>query len=326
MIVVRTPLRMSFVWWGSDIASFYRKQGWAVLSTSIDKYVYITLNKKFDNKLRLSYSKTEIVDSSNELEHDLAKMILNYKWITQWIEIVSIADIPSEGSWLGSSSSFTIAMLHALWAYQNKHQSQEDLAEQSCHIEIDLCQKPIWKQDQYAAAYGWFNFIEFMQDDSVKVTPIVFSKEKKKELESNLLLFYTGKTRSANNILAEQSIDLWKKLDKIEWMRKMVTLAYQLKKDLENNNLETFGPLLHENRLLKKQMASAISNPQIDERYSKAMSAGAEWWKLLWAWGGGFLVFYVQPQYHNTVIESLKDLQYIPFSFDNEWSKVIYYK
>lgn len=325
MIVVRTPLRMSFVWWWSDIASFYREHGWAVLSTSLDKYIYVSCNPKFDNKIRLSYRKTEIVDSVEELEHDLAKVIFNYVGVDKWVELVSIADIPSEGSGLGSSSSFTIAMLHALHAHNHRYATQQHLAEQSCHIEIDLCGKPIGKQDQYAAAYWGFNFIEFNKDDTVKVSPLIFSKERKRELESNLLMFYTGITRSANTILAEQTVNMGDKIDKIEGMKKMVELAYQLKKDLENNDLSTFGTLLHQNRLLKKQMASGISDPQIDIWYERAMSAWAQWWKLLWAWGGGFFVFYVAPKDHQAVIDALNDLKHIPFGFDNEWSKVIHY-
>lgn len=338
MILARAPLRMSFVGWGSDIASFYRQHVWAVLSTSINQYIYISLNPKFDQRIRLSYNKTEIVDTFEELEHDLAKEIIKFaygylnstNWVNNYIpkgiEIASIADIPSEWSWLGSSSSFTVWLLHALYAYNHRYVSAQTLAEHSCKIEIDICNKPIGKQDQYASAYGWLNFIEFFPDDTVQVAPIVFSREKKNEIESNLLMFYTGITRSADNILGEQTKNLWEQIDKITWMKKMVALAYDLKQELENDNVQRFWDLLHENRKLKKNMAGGISDPKIDTRYEKAMKAGATGGKLLWAGGGGFFVFYVPAEHHNDVKNALSDLRHVPFSFDTWWSQIIHYK
>lgn len=325
MITVRTPLRISFVWGWSDLPAFYRTHGGAVLSTSIDKCVYINVNQKFDGKIRLSYSKTEIVDSIEELEHDRAKEVMKYIELPGWVEMVSIADIPSQGTWLGSSSSFTVGLLHALSAYKQKYVSKEELAAAACHIEIDALAQPIGKQDQYAAAYGGLNLIEFLPDDTVRVEKIICLKETKEKLEENLLMMYTGITRSASNILETQSKNMISDAQKTQIMQKMVWYVYDLKKELENNNLSNFGKILHENWLLKKELAGGISNPQIDEWYDAAMAAGAEGGKILWAGGGGFLLFYAPKEKHQAIIDALPLLKHTPFSFDNEGSTVVYY-
>lgn len=326
MIVVRTPLRVSFVWWGSDLASFYRNNGWwAVISTSIDKAVHVCINKKFDGKIRLSYSKTEIVDNLNELQHGLAKEILQYTGVDHWVEVVSIADIPSEWSGLGSSSSYTIAMLHGLHAYKNQFISKEHLAQSACEIEIERCKQPIGKQDQYAAAYGGLNLIEFHEDDRVSVQKIICLKETKQRLEENLLMMYTGITRSASEILQKQNTNMISQSEKAQLMKRMVEYAYDLKKELENNNLNSFGEILHENRVLKSQMAGGISNPQIDEWYNTGRSNGASGGKVLWAGGGWFLLFYAPKEKHADIIQALPELRPVPFAFDNEGSSVIYY-
>ncbi len=338
MIGIKVPLRMSFVGGGSDIASFYSEHGWAVVSSSINKYIYININPKFDHKIRFSYSKTEIIDSINEMQHDLAKAIIIYaydflnehsthtSYKPEWFEIISIADIPSEWSGLGSSSAFTVALLQALYAYNNKFVSAETLAEQACEIEIKILGKPIGKQDQYASAHGGFNFIEFFPDGTVSVQPIIFSKETKRKLESKLLMFYTGITRKADTILGEQTKNIGDQKDKIEGMKKMVKIAYELKKELEENNEQRFGELLHENRLLKKEMAWGISNPQIDQWYDSAIQAGATGGKLLGAGGWGFFIFYAPEDKHEKIKSALSDLRYIPFSFENGGSQVIFYQ
>ena len=205
MIITETPLRVSFAGGGSDMRSFYRRFGGAVLSTTIDKYVYVTVNKKFDDWIRLSYSRTEEVKSVDQVEHPLVRAALRELSIPGGVEITSIADIPSKGTGLGSSSSFTTGLLLALHAYQSSYISPGDLAEQSCRIEIDLCGEPIGKQDQYAAAFGGLNFIRFEPDDSVIVEPILCSGDKLLQLESSLVTFYTGQTRQASTILAEQT-------------------------------------------------------------------------------------------------------------------------
>lgn len=324
MFISRTPLRVSFTGWGSDIASFYKENWWAVLSTSINKWVTVIVNKKFDHQIRLGYSETENVEHASQLKHNYSKEILKLLDIDWWLEIVSVADIPSKWSWLGSSSSFTVAMLHALHAHKWEYVSAEKLAQEACLIEIEKCWQPIWKQDQYAAAHWWLNFIEFNPDDTVSVKKIICLKETKQRLEDNLLMMYTWITRNASDILSNQTQNMISDQKKIAIMKRMVWLTYDLKKELENNNLNNFWEILHENRELKKEMAGWISNPQIDDRYHRARRAWASWWKLLWAWGGWFLLFYAPKEKHSEIIQSLPELRDIDFKFENEWSKIIF--
>ncbi|MGH9612387.1 MAG: GHMP kinase, partial [Bryobacteraceae bacterium] len=202
MVISQTPLRMSFAGGGSDLPAFYRKFGGAVVSTTVAKYVYVAVNEKFDHRIRLSYSKTEEVETADQLEHKLVRAVLQ-KMDIAGVEITSIADIPSRGTGMGSSSSFTIGLLHALHAYQHQYVSAADLAAESCTVEIDLCGERIGKQDQYAAAFGGLNFIRFEPDERVIVEPILCSGSELERLESQLITFYTGNTRAASSILAE---------------------------------------------------------------------------------------------------------------------------
>lgn len=272
----------------------------------------------------MSYSKTEEVEHPDQLEHKYVKEILNYLNLNWWLEITSIADIPSKWSWLGSSSSFCVWMLQAMYAYKGKHVSPEQLAQEACMVEIEKCCEPIGKQDQYAAAYGWLNFIKFNTDDTVSVEPIVCFPETKKRLSENLIMLYTWITRSASNILVDQNKNMISDEKKQEIMQKMVKLTYDLKKQLEDNNLNDFGKILHENWLLKKEMSGWISNSQIDERYDKAMKAWALWGKVLGAGGWWFLLFYVPKDRQEDVYTALSDLKKVKFSFDASWSKIIF--
>ena len=291
MIISKTPLRISFAGGGSDIESYYRKSAGAVVSTSIDKYVYITVNKKFDDHIRVSYSKTEEVKRVDEVGHKLVREILKFHKIKGGLEITSIADIPSRGTGMGSSSSFSVGLLHCLYAYKNKYVSAARLAEESSYIEINKCGGPIGKQDQYSAAFGGFNFIQFNTDGSVKVEPLIFKRKTKELLKKNLLLFYTGITRSASSILIKQVNNISISIEKRNILEDMVTLAYKLKADLQDNRLDTFGDILHQNWILKKELSDDISNPQIDVWYDIALKNGAAGGKLLGAGGGGFLLF-----------------------------------
>src|SRR5882757_8809754 len=205
MIISKTPLRMSFVGGGSDLSVFYRKYGGAVVSTAINKFVYVTVNKKFDDRIRLSYSKTEDAKSAEKIKHPLVREALQMLGIRGGVEITSIADIPGKGTGLGSSSSFTVGLLNALHAFADRYASAEKLAQESCTIEIERCGEPIGKQDQYAAAFGGFSFIQFNPNDSVSVEPIICQRETMRQLEKNLVVFYTGITRSASAILKTQS-------------------------------------------------------------------------------------------------------------------------
>ncbi|MGY3802553.1 GHMP family kinase ATP-binding protein [Pigmentibacter ruber] len=324
MIITRTPLRMSFVGGGSDLPVFYREFGGAVVSTAIDKYVYVTVNKKFDNHIRVSYSKTEEVESVDKIEHNIVREVLKLLNMTGGIEITSVADIPSKGTGLGSSSSFTVALLHALEAYMQRTISAKNLGELSCQIEIDICKEPIGKQDQYAAAYGGLNFIQFNQDDSVFVDKIICKKATIQEIFENTLVFYTGISRSASHILKEQSEEIKSEESKKHVMKQMVQLAFDLKKEIENNNLTSFGEILHVNWLLKKQMSGSISNLFIDECYDLALKSGAIGGKILGAGAGGFLMLYAPKENHPMIVEALSHLTPVSFDYEPQGSKVIF--
>jgi len=291
MIVSKTPLRMSFVGGGSDLPSYYRDEVGAVLSTSIDKYMYICVNKKFDGRIRVSYTRTEDVEHRQQVEHPLVREALALVGIDGGIEIASMADIPSSGSGLGSSSTYTVGLLNALYAYQNLFASKEKLARQACEIEIDRCGEPIGKQDQYAAAYGGLNLIRFHADESVSVDPVICKPELLQDMEESTLVFFTGRTRSASAILVNQSAAM-KSLDRRALMRRMVALAFEMKQQLESGTLEHLGELLDENWCLKAQLTASISDPQIDAWYAKGIANGALGGKLLGAGNGGFMMFY----------------------------------
>lgn len=325
MIISRTPLRMSFVGGGSDIPSYYRKFGGAVVSTSINKYVYVTVNKKFDDHLRVSYSKTEEVETVAEVDHSIVREVLKEIGISGGVEITSIADIPSRGTGLGSSSSFAVGLLHALHAFKGQYMSAEDLASQSCIIEIDRCREPIGKQDQYAASYGGLNTITFNPDDTVSVDPIICRPETVEDLQTELLSFYTGITRSASGLLEKQSAIVENDKDKQIVMHKMVGLTHTLRDELQHNNVEAVGEILHENWMLKKSLTDSVSNPAIDQWYEKARRAGARGGKLLGAGGGGFLVFLAPKERHMDIINELSDLTPVAIEFERSGSRIIFY-
>tara|TARA_E500000178_G_scaffold309769_1_gene324397 strand:- start:489 stop:1478 length:990 start_codon:yes stop_codon:yes gene_type:complete len=323
VILARAPLRMSFVGGGSDLPSYFKQNGGAVLSTSIDKYVYIAVNKKFDNDIRLSYSITEIESNVNFIKHPIVRNTLNFLKIKGGIEITSISDIPSKGSGLGSSSSFTVALLHGLLTFKGESISKEELGRLSSHIEIDLCGDKIGKQDQYASAFGGLNLIEFNQDETVNVIPIICNDKTIKKLEESIIVFFTGYTRSASALLSEQSKNM-KSPKKRELMTKMVSLAYDMKSLLENDDVEPFGELLDQNWRLKRQMTLGISNPEIDSLYNKGISAGAKGGKILGAGNGGFMMFYAPVEKHSEIIKAMKGLKRVPFALDNSGSKIIF--
>jgi D-glycero-alpha-D-manno-heptose-7-phosphate kinase len=314
---------MSFAGGGSDLPAYYRKFGGAVVSTAIDKYVYVTVNHKFDDSIRISYSKTEEVQGIDQIEHKLVRECLRKLSIRGGIEITSVADIPSRGTGLGSSSSFTVGLLHSLHAYRQRYVSCEHLATESCEIEIDICGERIGKQDQYAAAYGGLKFFLFNADDSVTVEPIVCGREIIKRLEQSLIVFYTGLTRSASSILDQQSQSLEEDAGKQQVMKRMVELAWMLRKELQSDNLDAFGEILHENWMLKKQLHNGISSECIDRWYDSAREAGAMGGKLLGAGSGGFLVFYAPPERHQAIARMLAGLRHVQFGFEPRGSRII---
>jgi D-glycero-alpha-D-manno-heptose-7-phosphate kinase len=325
MIVSKTPLRMSFVGGGSDLPAFYREEVGAVLSTSIDKYMYICVNKKFDGRIRISYSRTEDVEKREMVEHPLVREALELVGIDSAIEIASMADIPSKGSGLGSSSTYTVGLLNALYAYRNQFASKEKLASQACEIEIDRCGEPIGKQDQYAAAYGGLNLIRFHPDDSVSVDPVICKPSLLQEMEDSTLVFFTGRTRSASAVLANQSVAM-QTADRRILMRRMVQLAFETKEQLESGTLEYFGDLLNENWRLKSQLTSGITDPQIDAWYASGMAHGALGGKLLGAGNGGFMMFYAPKERHPHITAALSELEPVKFRFDRVGAQIFFYQ
>ena len=325
MIVSKTPLRMSFVGGGSDLPTFYREEMGAVLSTSIDKYMYICVNKKFDGRIRISYTRTEEVERREEVEHPLVREALDLVGIEGGIEIASMADIPSKGSGLGSSSTYTVGLLNALHAYRNQFASKEKLASQACEIEIDRCGEPIGKQDQYAAAYGGLNLIRFHPDDSVSVDPVICKPSLLQEMEESTLVFFTGRTRSASAVLSSQSAAM-SSPDCRMLIRRMVQLAFEMKEQLETGTLEYFGNLLDENWRLKSQLTSGITDPQIDAWYAAGMAHGALGGKLLGAGNGGFMMFYALKERHAQITAALSDLEPVKFRFERTGAQIVFYQ
>lgn len=324
MIISRTPLRISFVGGGSDLPAFYQQEAGAVVSTAINKYIYITVNPKFDDKIRASYSRTEIVDHVDELKHELIRAALKMVRIDKGIEITSISDIPSRGTGLGSSSTYTVGLLNALYAYRNYFAGAERLAREACIIEIERCVKPIGKQDQYIAAYGGFRFIRFNSDGSVFVDPIVCAPETRERLQDGLLMLYTGLVRSADDILREQSHNIQTDEEKRASLRRMVGLAEQMREALLRNDLDGFGEVLHAGWTEKRKMASGVTKPCIDEWYERARAHGAIGGKILGAGGGGFLLLYAPTERHPEICEALPELRPIDFRFGRQGSKLIY--
>jgi D-glycero-alpha-D-manno-heptose-7-phosphate kinase len=323
MIISRTPLRMSFVGGGSDLPVFYRRFGGAVVSTAINQFVYITVNPKFDERIRVSYSRTEEARSVERIKHPLVREGLKLLGIAGGVEITSVADIPGKGSGLGSSSSFTVGLLHALHAYAERHASAEQLAREACEIEIERCGEPIGKQDQYAAAFGGLNFIEFEPNDSVSVEPIICRRETLEELQRHTVVFYTGITRSASAILKNQQAVLGSERKKQNVTRRMVEMARTLRTELQQNRAASFGEIIHEGWMLKRSLVENISSEAIDDWYARARKAGAMGGKLLGAGTGGFLMFYAPPDRHDAIGAALK-LRRMNFRFEPHGSRIIF--
>jgi len=324
MIITKTPFRISFVGGGSDLPAFFEKQKGAVLSTSINKYMYISTHQYFEaDKIRCKYSQTETVGDVNELKHPILKTVLS-DFNLNGIEVSSIADIPG-GTGMGSSSSFTVGLLHNLNTYIGREVSKEDLGDGACRIEIELLGEPIGKQDQYAAAYGGLNVIEFNPDGTVTVSPVNIRDEIRDKLDQNLKLYYLGNQRSASAILSEQKKNTSAE-DKFKALEHMVSLVYKLRDSLEAGRLDDFGALMHENWLLKQQLASGIATPQITETYDAGLNAGALGGKLLGAGGGGFMLFYAPADVHEALDSAMEGVGATPFEFsmETEGSKLIH--
>ena len=324
MIISRTPFRISFVGGGSDMETFYSKHQGAVLSTSINKYMYISSHRYFHkNQIQVKYSRTETVEDLEKLKHPLLREALRKTGIKGGIEISSIADIPS-GTGMGSSSSFTVGLLHNLYAINRKYISHEELARKACEIEIDIVREPIGKQDQYAAAFGGLNIIMFNADGSVKVEPLYIDSAVYTSLEENLVMFYIGNQRKASDILSEQKKNAGQ-ADKFVTLKSMVSLVYDLRTALYSGQLTDFGKILHENWILKQKLASKISNPEIEGIYELGLKNGATGGKLLGAGGGGFMLFYCEKQNQKQLKSALAKYADFEFKFERDGSKIIYF-
>jgi D-glycero-alpha-D-manno-heptose-7-phosphate kinase len=324
MIGTRTPFRISFAGGGSDLRSFYCRQPGCVLSSSINKYMYIMVHPYFDNRIQVKYSRTELVNCIADIQHPIVRVALE-QFGLEGVDINSIADIPA-GTGLGSSCSFTVGLLHALYTYAGKFASKEQLARHACQIEIEILKDPIGKQDIYAAAYGGLNLITFYPDESVQVEPVIMPQGKQTQLNENLLLFYLGGTRAAGSILAEQQEGIGRDSRKAGQVARMAELARQLRESLVNGAIDDMGEILDENWQLKKQLSTQISDAGIDACYEKAKQNGATGGKLLGAGGGGFLLLYCQKQHQEKLRASLSDLRDMKFTFDRFGTQVIYYE
>ncbi len=328
MIISRTPFRISFLGGGTDLPSYYQEEEGAVLSCTINKYMHITVNDRFDQSYRLAYSKTEICERPAQVEHKIFRTILQkYETLSRarnggrGLEILSMADIPA-GTGLGSSSSFTVGLLHAMKAHIGTFQSAEQLAREASQIEIEELGEPIGKQDQYAAAYGGLQFIRFHPSGEVSADPVICTQQSKAELQASIVLFYTGMTRSASQVLSEQKSNTGKKR---ETLREMKKLAERAKQTLEQGRpMREFGEILDQGWQLKKTLASGISAQQIDEWYARAKSAGAWGGKILGAGGGGFLMMLCAPEKQAQMKEALKELRVIPVELESWGSKIIF--
>ncbi len=324
MIISRAPVRISLGGGGTDLESYYSKYGGFLLGASIDKYIFISVNKRFYDNIRLGYSETEIVNDRSEIKHRIFKEVFKFLDLNKGIEAVSVADVPANCG-LGSSSSFTVSLLNALHAYKREYVSQKQLADEACHIEIDVLKEPIGKQDQYISAFGGITSLTFEKNGNVEVEPVKMDDETLSQLENDILLFYTGIERSASDILSSQN-EKSKKDDSqvIDTLHEIKRIGYETKKAFEKGDLIRFGELLDEHWRIKKNMSNKISNKYIDDCYDTAMKNGALGGKIMGAGGGGFFMFYCNNN-KAKLIKALREKELVPmkFRFDFEGAKIL---
>ncbi len=323
MIITKTPFRISFAGGGSDLPAFYRRKEGCVLSATINKYMYVAIHPTFNKEdTVIKYNRTETVQDCRKIQHPIARqLLLDHK--VSGVEVASMADVPS-GTGLSTSSAYTVGLIHALYAYQGKFCSQQRIAKEACEVEIEKLGEPIGKQDQYGTAVGGIKFIRFLPDETVDVEPLVISADIRRQLDSNLLLFYTGLTHAAGDILKEENANISNEEEKFNALVQMTELAKVMRVALLAGNLTEFGSLLHQYWLLKKQLAGRISNNVIDDCYNLAMKSGALGGKLLGAGGGGFLLFYCEKGHQKRLRSALNKLVELPFSLENSGTKIVY--
>jgi D-glycero-alpha-D-manno-heptose-7-phosphate kinase len=315
MIVSRTPLRISFVGGGSDLPDFYETHGGAVVSTTLDKWIHVVVAHCFEGDVRVSYSRTEIVANARAVEHELVREAMRMSGVPRGVDIVTLADVPSHGTGVGSSSSVTVGLLNALYAFQGVYKPPLQLAAEAARIEIEILGKPIGRQDQYAAAIGGFNLIEFLpRGGGVRVEPVVAPSEAFKRLQRSLIMFYTGRQRHAENCLRAERRAV-QNGRAVSALCRMRDLAYEFRDRLAGGEVDALGPLLHENWRLKRNLADGISSDEIDHWYDRARNAGAVGGKILGAGAGGFLLLFAPPARHDEIRAQLSELRELPLRF-----------
>ena len=321
MIITQTPLRIGLLGGGTDLPDYYREHGGRVLNCALDKYVYVIVKQRFDDDIYVNYSKKEIVSRVEDLEHELVREAMQMTGVANGVEITTLADIPSAGgSGLGSSSAVTVGLLHALLAYQGRQVSAEELADRACTIEIERCGKPIGKQDQYIAALGGIRDIHFGPGDEVVAEELGLDAADRRALQQQIMLFYTGVTRSANTILAEQNANIEATRPQLDLLRDLAGFAVER---LRSGDMDAIGPALRESWEAKRKLASGVSNDQIDQAVTRALDAGASGAKLTGAGGGGFLLVICPMERQRAVRGSLADMRELPVKLDRLGSRVV---
>jgi D-glycero-alpha-D-manno-heptose-7-phosphate kinase len=321
LIITQTPLRISLAGGGTDFKEYYQDEEGMVLSTAIDKYVFVIVTERFDEKIYVNYSRKEIVDSVDEIQHELVREALCRAGIKHGVEITMLADIPSEGSGLGSSSSLTVGLLNAFYMFQGEQMPASVLAKEACEIEIDNCGKPIGKQDQYIAAYGGMRQITFRRDDSVDVDKVDLPSKQRRRLSSELMLFYTDVNRKSADILTEQRDQI---KNNLENLRNIKRHAQQIRNAIEGGEFNLIGTIMNESWAAKRKLGSKISNAALDDMYEMAVCAGATGGKISGAGGGGFLLLYVPMSKQECVRNAMRSHRELPFMLEQDGSKVIF--
>ena len=320
MIITQTPLRISLFGGGTDFPDFYRREGGCVLTTAIDKYVFVIIKARFDDRIRVGYTRTELVERPEQVQHDLVREALRLTGISRGVEIATMADVPAQGTGLGSSSAVTVGLLNAMYVYRNEVRPAADLAAQACSIELDILGRPIGRQDQYIAAFGGLRFLRFLPDDRVEVETPEVPEAIRRHLSENLLLLYTGQTREAGAILAEQQANIPYRLGELRELKAMAEEGYRL---LQAGQVDELGRLLDASWKVKQRLASGVANGTIQAMYETALRAGALGGKVCGAGGGGFLLLYCPYERQPALRAALSPYRELPFHLEPDGSKVI---
>ena len=327
MIISKTPFRISFFGGGTDYPEWYHKNGGSVLATTIDKYCYIScrhLPPFFEHKHRIVYSKIESVKTTEEIQHPVVRAVLSNLSITDGLEIHHDADLPAR-SGLGSSSSFTVGLINVLNALKGLQISKQDLAKQATYIEQEVLKETVGNQDQILAAFGGFNRIDFHPDDSFNISPVIINKDLVGQLQSHMLLFFTGLSRFSSDIARDKVSNFTNRFQELTQIKEMVDEGMSILQS-PSTPIMDLGKLMHESWMLKRSLSAKVSTPKIDEIYEAGIKAGATGGKVLGAGGGGFILFFAKPENHSKIRERLKSLVHVSFHFDNLGSKIVVYE